>query len=231
MIAKDMGVWFSTFTINKGQNDGISRNMAVVNADGLIGRVNTVGYNYCTVISIIDPRSSVASLIGRTRDNGMLQGYTESDGGEVECRMYYLSNLANVRVGDEVYTSGLDSRFPKGIYIGTVIGVSRSGETSDKYVSVKPAVSFTAIEEVFVLREQIETIDELPPVPTPTPMPIITPAPTVTSDIYSYATKSVVDDNAVYSYPTPTPDPNVTPAPTPTPRPTKPVPEAEWLKD
>lgn len=230
VIAKDTGLWFETFTINKGQNDGITPNMAIVNAQGLIGRVNSVGLNYSTVISIIDSRSSVAALIGRTRDNGMLQGVTQGDNGETECRMYYLTNLGNVKVGDLVYTSGLDSRFPKGLLIGEVTAVSRSSKSADKYVSIRPSVSFSSIEEVFVLREQVESIDELQPVPTPTPNAVVTVQPTITNNPYAFTTQSTVDDNAVWHFPTPTPDPNVTPTPTPTPRPTKPVPEAAWLE-
>ena len=231
VIAKDTGMWFETFTLNKGLNDGVKVNMAVVNGDGLIGRVSSVGYNYCIVVSIIDSRSSIAALISRTRDNGMLKGVNETEDDEVECRMYYLSNLGNVNVGDSVYTSGLDSRFPKGLYIGTVTAVSRSMQSSDRYVSVHPAVNFSALEEVFILRRQVETIDELPVVPTPTPIPVMTLAPTTTTNIYSYQTPSVVDDNAVFQYPTATPDPNVTATPTPAPRPSKPVPEAAWIED
>ena len=231
VIAKDTGMWFETFTLNKGLNDGVKVNMAVVNGDGLIGRVSSVGYNYCIVVSIIDSRSSIAALISRTRDNGMLKGVNETEDDEVECRMYYLSNLGNVNVGDSVYTSGLDSRFPKGLYIGAVTAVSRSMQSSDRYVSVHPAVNFAALEEVFILRRQVETIDELPVVPTPTPIPVVTLAPTTTTNIYSYQTPSVVDDNAVFQYPTATPDPNVTATPTPAPRPSKPVPEAAWIED
>ena len=229
VIAKDFGVWFNTFTLNVGSNDGVSINMAVVNADGLIGRVSGVGYNFCNVISLIDTRSSVAAVINRTRDNGMLQGNTDPNADIVECRMYYISNLGDVRIGDSVYTSGLDSRFPKGLLIGKVISVSRSGDSSDKYVTVEPAVDFSGIEEVYVLRQQVEDISKLPVLPTATPQPVITAAPTATSDIYAIATKRVADDDAPYSYPTPTLDPNVTPDPTPTPKPTKPVPEAGWL--
>lgn len=232
VIAKDTGVWFDTFTINKGLNDGVKVNMAVVNGDGLIGRVNTVGYNYCVVVSIIDPRSSIAALISRTRDNGMLQGVNATEGDDTECRMYYLANLGNVNVGDSVYTSGLDSRFPKGLYIGTVTAISRSTQSSEKYVSVHPAVNFSSIEEVFVLRKQVETIDELPVVPTPTSIPVLTPEPTATRpDIYTYQTPSIVDDDAPFQYPTATPDPNVTATPTPAPTPSKPVPEAAWIED
>lgn len=229
VIAKDTGVWFDTFAINRGQNDGISVNMAVVNGDGLIGRVYEVGMNYSKVLSIIDPRSSVASLIGRTRDNGVMQGITTSSTEVVECYMYYLPNIANVRVGDEVFTSGLDSMFPKGIKIGNVIAISREADTSDKYAVVAPSANFSSIEEVFVLRKSVQTIDEvLPAVPTATPRPIVTAKPTSTTSIYAYATQQVYDENAVWTYPTITPTPTVEPAMTSKPDDKK-VPEEMWL--
>ena len=229
VIARDTGMWFETFTINKGQNDGIATNMSVVSADGLVGRINQVGLNYSTVISIIDSRSSVAALISRTRDNGMLQGQTESDENGTECHMTYIANLGNIKVGDSVYTSGLDSQFPKGIYIGKVSAVSRSANSGDKYAIVQPAADFSSIENVFVLRELVESVDQLPMLVTPTPIPVATPIPTKAITIYDYVTPSTVNDNDIYYFPTPTPDPNTTPTPSPTPRPTKPNPEAAWL--
>ncbi|MBQ3080541.1 MAG: rod shape-determining protein MreC [Clostridia bacterium] len=204
VIAKDMGVWFNSFTINRGQSDGLSTNMAVVNADGLIGRIYEIGYNYAKVISIIDPRSYVATLIGRTRDNGMMQGETTASSDEAECNMYYLPNIGNVKVGDEVFTSGLDSLFPKGIRVGTISAISRDADTADKYAVVNPSVNFASIEEVYVLKEVVG-YDYLPALPTETPRPIVTPKPTAVSDIYTYETPKAIDDNAAWSYPTVTP--------------------------
>ncbi|MBQ1258294.1 MAG: rod shape-determining protein MreC [Clostridia bacterium] len=230
VIAKDTGVWFDTFAINRGDNDGILPNMAVVNADGLIGRVYEVGMNYSKVLTIIDPRSSVAALIGRTRDNGMMQGITTGTSDTVECYMYYLPNIANVRVGDDVFTSGLDSLFPKGLKIGSVIAISREADTLDKYAVIQPAADFSSIEEVFVLRQIVETIDDvLPSVPTATPRPVVTPVPTNTTSIYSYATQQVYDENAAWLYPTITPEPTNTPDSTVAPSATRKVPEEMWL--
>jgi len=229
VIAKDTGVWFDSFTINRGQADGLTTNMAVVNADGLIGRIYEIGYNYAKVISIIDPRSYVATLIGRTRDNGMMQGETTSASGESECYMYYLPNIGNVKVGDTVYTSGLDSLFPKGLLVGTISAISRETDSADKYAVVNPSVNFASIEEVFVLRE-VASYDYLPAVPTATPHPIVTMKPVSTTSIYSYETPKPIDENAVWAYPTVTPSvtqipvgSNLQPVSTNTP------PEAIWI--
>lgn len=146
--------------------------------------------------------------------------------------MYYLPNIGNVKIGDSIYTSGLDSRFPKGLYVGTVTAISRSQETADKYVVVSPAVQFSSIEEVFVLREQVETAGEsLPAVPTATPKPIVTIKPTATSNIYSYETPRAVDDNAIWVMPTATPSVTAVPETTKAPGSDKPIPEASWLEN
>ena len=63
-----------SFSINRGDMHGVSAGMAVVNGDGLVGRVYEVGMNYANVITIIDPRSSLACLVQRTRDNGIMEG-------------------------------------------------------------------------------------------------------------------------------------------------------------
>ena len=106
-----------------------SVNNAVITADGLAGRVYEVGLNYAKVRSIIHSTSSVACLIQRTRDNGVLTGQvdvTETD----ECQMNYLPNGSSVVPGDTVVTSGVDMLFPKGLMVGTVTAVSRQTDTT-----------------------------------------------------------------------------------------------------
>ena len=74
VIAKDSGRWFDVFSINRGTLSGVEVGMAVINEDGLIGRVYEAGLNYAKVMTIIDSRSAVACLIQRTRDNGVMKG-------------------------------------------------------------------------------------------------------------------------------------------------------------
>ena len=144
------GSWFSSFTIDKGTDDGIKRNMTVLTADGLIGRVDQADAHSARVISIIDGRSSVAGLIERTRDNGVIKGNVYITTEDDMCRMSYLPLNADVVPGDVVRTSGLDGLFPKGLVIGTVREVSR-GTGSDFYVVVKPSADFRRLEDVLVI--------------------------------------------------------------------------------
>ena len=192
VIARAPGQWFETFSINRGKNDGVSAGMSVVNGDGLIGRVYEVGNNYAKVICIIDTRSAVACMVQSTRDNGIMRGEITQSAARAECYVYYLPSLNNVVPGDTVITSGTDSLFPKGLHIGTVTAVSMDAGSEGSYAVVSPSVDFQHLEEVFVLREVVETdSDENLPSTATTMKPI---------------TQS-----------TPTPNPNVTPTPSPTP--------------
>ena len=203
VIARAPGQWFETFSLNRGKNDGVAAGMAVVNGDGLIGRVYEAGMNYAKVICIIDPRSSVACMVQNTRDNGIMRGEVSAADTAAQCYVYYLPSLNAVVPGDPVITSGTDSLFPKGLYIGTITAVSMDGGSEGSYAIVTPAVDFHHIEEVFVLREVIETdTDALPainttvrPAVTATPRVSPSPTPSPTPDVpdWSYPSASVAN--------------------------------------
>ena len=69
VIAKDSGNWFSTFTIDKGKNDGLDVNMNVIAGSGLVGIITDVGPNYAKVKCIIDDSSNVSGMVSTTEDN------------------------------------------------------------------------------------------------------------------------------------------------------------------
>ena len=224
VIAKESGRWFNVFSINRGTLSGVTAGMAVINADGLVGRVYEAGLNYAKVIGIIDSRSAVACLIQRTRDNGVMKGRQNVSQEEAGCRMYYVPSVNDIMPQDEVITSGLDGLFPKGLRVGIVQEVSRQSDVSDQYVVVAPAVDFERLEDVLVLQTVIETDvgEVLSPLPSPTtrarPTEAVetpTPDPNGTPDV------SLAPN--VWAYPTVTADPSVTAAPVVGTRP-----EEEW---
>lgn len=202
VIARDAGQWFTTFSINRGTAHGVSTGMAVVNGEGLIGHVYEVGLNYAKVLTIIDPRSGLACLVQRTRDNGVVRGGISDTDDTAECYVYYLPNLNNIVPGDIVVTSGTDSLYPKGLHIGKVTQLSLNAGSEGNYAVIMPSVDFLHIEEVLILREVVEkdtdSAANLPAMITPSPAPTATPAPTtnaaptvnpdVTEGIWNYPT-------------------------------------------
>ncbi len=160
VIASETGNYFSTFTINKGRNDGVDTQMAVITSEGLVGYTYEVFDTTSKVITIIDDQASLAALIESSRDQGAVNG-TLGSTGEPLCRMYYLSADSVPRPGDRVITSGVGVSFPKGLLIGYVRESTRAIEDSKHYIVVEPAADFEHIENVLVLRYYAE-VEEMP---------------------------------------------------------------------
>ena len=151
VTGNSQGVWFETCTINAGRNKGIEKDMPVVCAEGLVGRVIEVGANWSKVTAIIDPSSEVSVMVERTRDIGVVRGsFSATSDNQLE--LYFLPSGFDLVPGDKIVTSGMSSIFPKTITVGTVSEVTRrSAEGSQSNAIIEPAVDFGHLEEVLVL--------------------------------------------------------------------------------
>jgi len=148
VIGLDPTGWFRSVIIDKGKSDGISINMPVVNASGVVGRIVTVSPHYAKVLLIIDQNSAVDGLVQRSRDRGMVKGFSSE-----RCHLDYVVASSDVAEEDRVVTSGLGGVFPKGLPVGYVVSVrERSGELF-KDIKIRPSVDFSKLEEVLVILE------------------------------------------------------------------------------
>jgi rod shape-determining protein MreC len=146
VIGRDLSNWYRTVMINKGEKDGVSRDMGVVTPAGVVGRIVKTSASYSHVLLLVDPNSAVAALVQRSREEGIVAG-TEKG----LTQMKYLSTMADVKVGDVVMTSGLAGSFPKGLPIGKVSRVENKQTDLTQQVEVIPAVDFSRLEEVLVI--------------------------------------------------------------------------------
>ncbi|HIY64549.1 MAG TPA: rod shape-determining protein MreC [Candidatus Mediterraneibacter stercoripullorum] len=151
VIGKDAGNWFSTFTIDKGSNDGIAVDMNVMAQTGLVGIVTEVGPTWATVRSIIDDSSNVSGMVLSTSDRCIVSGDLSlmSDG---QMRFEQMENNENVvNIGDQIVTSYISDKYLQGILIGTVseINVDSNNLTRSGYIT--PAVDFKNIQQVLVI--------------------------------------------------------------------------------
>jgi rod shape-determining protein MreC len=146
-----------TITIDVGSEDGIERDMPVVDGDGLVGRVIQVTPDASRVLLSIDPNFSAASRTARTGEIGPIDGR----GGDPMV-MRPLDPDADIAVGDEIVTSSYQGGvFPAGIPIGTVSEVLETGSRLTREVLVSPFVDFTRLDHVLVVRSR--GVGELPP--------------------------------------------------------------------
>ena len=139
-----------TVYIDKGENAGIKRDMAVMTADGIVGKVLVVYPSVAQVLLISDQSSGVGALLEKTRLQGVLRGTAN---GEVVLER--VMSDEQVPLGETVLTSGGDQIFPKGLPIGTVTKV---GNGKDLFLNIKirPAANLSKLEEVLVLVENKE---------------------------------------------------------------------------
>ena len=136
--------------IDKGENAGIAPDMAVMTADGIVGKVLMVYPSVAQVLLINDQTSGVGVILGNTRLQGVLAGTVN---GEVT--LNGVMSDEQVPVGENVLTSGGDQIFPKGLPVGIVTKV---GAGKDLFLSIriKPAADLSKLEEVLVLVEKQE---------------------------------------------------------------------------
>jgi len=146
LVAFDPSGWFQTILIDKGRSDGVVLDMAVVSAEGLVGRVIGVGNHHAKVLLILDGNSAVDAYIQRSRARGVLVGL-----GRELCLLKYVQRNEDVQVGDKVISSGMGGVFPKGLLVGTVQEVVRASSGLFQRVEVEPAVNFSRLEEVLVV--------------------------------------------------------------------------------
>jgi len=136
---------FRTLTIDKGEAQGIRRDMAVISATGVVGRVILPSPRASKVQLLIDRNAAAGALIERSRAQGVVLGI-----GSGLLQLHYVPGTADVQVGDSVVTSGIDGIYPKGFVIGSVESVER-GPGTFHAIAVRPAVDFSRIEEVLVV--------------------------------------------------------------------------------
>jgi len=155
VISRNVGFWYNTITIDKGEYNGVKVDMAVINSSGLIGRVVSTT-NFTSDIKLIttsDTNSRISVSVGRDGFslNGLINSY---DSKENYFEVEGISNSEEVRIGDYVYTSGLGGVFPSGILIGTVSSIETDEYDLAKILKVKPNINFDDINFVTVLKRK-----------------------------------------------------------------------------
>ncbi|GGU75267.1 rod shape-determining protein MreC [Streptomyces filipinensis] len=171
-----------TITIDAGANDGIKRDMTVLNGDGLVGRVTTVGPDTSTVLLANDPDFTVGTRMEGGDELGFASGQ-----GDRPLRVELLNGKAEVKKGDRLVTFGseADRPFVPGVPVGVVSRVEPSNGGLTRTIYVTPYVGFTKLDIVGVVVQapKKDPRDEvLPTKPKPVPTPTVTVTVTPSAD-------------------------------------------------
>jgi rod shape-determining protein MreC len=136
--------------IDKGEKSGIKRDMAVITAEGVVGKVLLVYPNEAQVLLISDQSSGVGAILEKSRLQGVIRGAAN---GEIVLEK--VMSDEQVQPGETVLTSGGDRIFAKGMPIGTVTKVG-PGKDLFLNIKIKPSANLSQLEEVLVLVEKQE---------------------------------------------------------------------------
>lgn len=153
VIGRDPLGTFYSFTIDRGQLDGIKIGDTVIASGGsLVGIVQEIGPNYAKITTVLDPALNAAAMISRTRDSGLAGGDVEL-AQEGYCSMVHLSRETTAIVGDIVITTGMGGVFPKDLRIGTIEDLRADNSGKSLYAVVLPEIDPASVRAVMVITE------------------------------------------------------------------------------
>jgi rod shape-determining protein MreC len=133
--------------LDRGEEDGVRKGMAVVTPDGVVGQVVRTSSHAADVLLLADPSSRLAVRNQRSRSRATVTGA----GDQKPLRLEYALRSEDFQEGDVLVTAGTDGIFPPGLLIGTLNVVERKGVGTLQPAEVKPAVETARLEEVLVL--------------------------------------------------------------------------------
>jgi len=140
-------------TLNKGENDGIRREMGVISGSGVVGIVYQTSPNYSVVIPILNSKSSISCKIKRSDYFGFLKW----DGGSSQyATVKDMPRHSLFTLGDTIVTSGHSAVFPGGIPVGTVEDMSDSHDGLSYLLKVKLFTDFGRLSDVRVIAKKAQ---------------------------------------------------------------------------
>lgn len=148
VVGKDVQVAGDWILINKGERQGIEKDMAVISKDmALVGKVVEIMSSFSKVMLITNKESIVAGLAEKGRSEGLVK--KEAKG---KLFMDFIPRSEKIEIEERIITSGMDNIYPKGILIGKIENIDLSQNQLFQKITISPAVDFSKLEEVFIVK-------------------------------------------------------------------------------
>jgi rod shape-determining protein MreC len=144
VIGGSPGTGSLTIQLDRGEHDGIRKDMGVITPDGVVGKIIETYPNTSQVLLLTDKESGVGAMLADSRIQSPVGGV-----GEPLVTMKYVPNDDDVSVGTRVVTSGMDRIFPRDLPVGTITEIKPGNPF--KQIRIKPAANLEKLEEVLVL--------------------------------------------------------------------------------
>ena len=152
VMERNVTNWTSSLTLDKGTVHGVEVGDCVIDGQGsLVGRISQVGYNWSTVLTVVDTDTSLGARVYRTQDLGIANGdFSLMEHGQL--RLDSLPASSQLLEGDLVVTSGLGGYLPPDLVIGSVSSLQADDSDTSVYAVLTPAADLDSLTEVCVIK-------------------------------------------------------------------------------
>ena len=151
VIGTDTNFLKQIVVLNKGMDDGVQVGQTVIDKDGILGQIINVYPNTSRLLLITDEQQSVAVIVKRTGQRAIVTG----NGIPTSLRLNYIFKSSDVRVGDELISSGLGGRIPAGYRVGKISQIRDTQADNFRSIEVIPAANFIDNAYVLILQDKI----------------------------------------------------------------------------
>lgn len=150
VIGSDSSDAFGSFTLNKGELDGVKVNNPVIYGKYLVGVVVKTAPTYCVVNTVLNPEVNVSAYEVRTRESGY-STTTVDLAKEGKCCLAGLVRTTAIAPGGIVCTSGVGGIYPADLIVGTVEEVRNDTTNISSYAVIRTQVDFAQLRDVFII--------------------------------------------------------------------------------
>lgn len=152
VMERNVTNWTSSLTLDKGSVHGVEVGDCVIDGQGsLVGRISQVGYNWSTVLTVVDTDTSLGARVYRTQDIGIANGdFALMENGQL--RLDSLPASSQLLEGDLVVTSGLGGYLPPDLVIGSISSLQANDSDTSVYAVLTPAADLDSLTEVCVIK-------------------------------------------------------------------------------
>ncbi len=147
VLSRGVDQWSHTLVLNKGEKNGVSKDMSAITPKGFAGKIFNVTESYSKLLLLTDINFSAAIRLQESRKEGIASGT-----GTRKLMLKYIPYEEEVKIGDIIITSGLDQLFPPGIPVGFISRINKQGTGHFQYIEVTPYVDDSKIEEVLIIK-------------------------------------------------------------------------------
>jgi len=147
VLSRGTDQWSHTLVLDKGEKDGVSKDMSAITPKGFAGKIFNVTESYSKLLLLTDINFSAAVRLQESRKEGIVSGT-----GTRKAILKHIPYEDEIKIGDIVITSGLDQLFPPGIPIGFISRIDKQGIGHFQYIEVTPYVDDSKMEEVLIIK-------------------------------------------------------------------------------